>query len=140
MENTMEKSVSHLFMCEFHLMNGVRVHEGNIPGGWANFPFKEFVTKINLYDRLICPQLMFGLSRSEIWGFAVHWISQGRFCSHNGVVKKYREIMVVFRDLTVHVSQINTVSKNWKDYRDDLKNPKAPHLHKYNLEVHGITI
>jgi hypothetical protein len=125
-------------MCKFHLMDGRTFDEQEIPGGWKDFPFKQFVNSVTLFDRLITPHNL-GLFLHELAGFAIHWVGQIQL--NSGKAKDvFREVMMVEKTGRVFVSSLNCITSEWADYEDDLKNPIRPHLMNYNLETHGIKL
>jgi len=124
-------------MCDFHMLDGRILHEADY-GGWSNFPMKHLVYAIEFEGRRIGPDALFNLGRHAIKGFAGHWISMASLCTHNGDVKKAREIMMVMPELRIYVCCFDINTRRWIDYWDDLKRPSVPHLQNYNLSVHGI--
>lgn len=138
MENTTPLSQLRLSMCKFHLMDGQKIDESDVPGGWKDFELKQFVEGITLADRYVSTHLT-GESISRIAGFAVHWVGQMNLTtSFCGDV--LREIMIVRHNGKVNVFSFNLFKKEWNDYKDDLFKPEKPHLVGYSLKTHGITL
>lgn len=138
MENTTLLSRLRSSMCKFHLMDGRTEEESLYDGGWRDFPHKKFVSGITLNDRFISTHLM-GEPLSSIAGFAVHWVGQLNLTtSLCGDV--FREIMMVKKDGKANVYRLDLKTLEWHDYKEDLLNPKSPHLVDYNLEIHGIKL
>jgi hypothetical protein len=70
-------------------------------------------------------------------GFAIHWVGRVIFGGDNEPYMA-REIMMVFPNRKVYVCSLNIATGKWHDYSDNLINPEMPHLHSYNLKLHGM--